>query len=163
MEELSKHWRKLEKKPHHLKWAHITNINMMTMNVISRRVRMNNAWPDLQSSEWKAASWKLRCLNTWSQFEPQLSLKKNIYNLVFCWFFVNNSSELWISRVRRDVWQCRGVNMENIKSYLQLCNYSRLFSSFILALLKLNTVSICNNAHTSTYKNTSVQSHKHFS
>lgn len=79
---------KIGKKPHHLKWAHITNINMMTMNVLCRRVRMNNAWPDLQSSEWKAASWKLRCLNTWSQFEPQLSLKKIFTTLSSVDFFL---------------------------------------------------------------------------
>lgn len=67
-------------------------------------------------------------VSAWTPVKPE----KNIYKLVFCWFSVDNTSELWISRVWKDVWQCGWVNMENIKSYLQLCNYSRLFSSFTL-------------------------------
>lgn len=141
-------------------------------NVFSKPVRMNNAW----RITWLAWSAKLR-------MEPSFMVTEVFEHMVPVWIPVKPEKTftswyfvgcLWtpysrISRVEfleleRMHDNVDGVSMENIQSYLKLRNYSRLFYTelYPVVLLMLSMVSICNNTHTSTYKNTSVQSLNYF-
>lgn len=98
-------------------------------------------------------------VSIWTPVKPE-KIFTSWSSVDFLWTTLQSCEFLELERMADNVQDEHG---EHSILFTAVQLFKTIFQLYPVALLMLNTGSICNNTHTSTYENTSVQSLKHFS